>query len=312
MEGGGYAAEIPWRLRHGEPPRPARQPARDRRDAAGTGPAGGAGLGAGEGDGGRLQAPAARAGGLPGRAVMGVTLDPGIRDAGALAGAGSPSRTPFREPEVDASWEAGLRAGDPAALQRLAEHWAPRLYRYALRLGADPEAAQDLVQDTLVRALGSFRAGRIPGRLGPWLYTILTNRLRDDARSAYRQRVALAAALPEGPPPWHAGSSPDGAAVDGPGCDPAEVVAWRAGHAARAERLRAALGTLPEPWRQVVVLRILEERPVAEVAAILGVAEGTVKSRLHRALKSLRQALEELDREPEPAGQGEVTRDGEP
>lgn len=301
MAGGGYAADIPWRLRSLEPPRPARQPARDRGAAAGTGPIDGAGLGAGKGDGGQVEA-VAWADGRPGPALIEATAGPGVPGPGTLPGAAAPLRAPSRGPEEDPSWEAGLRAGDPAALQRLAEHWAPRLYRYARRLGADPEAAQDLVQDTLVRALGSFRAGRIPGRLGPWLYTILTNRLRDEARSAYRQRVALAAAMPEGPPPWHAGSSPDGAAVDGSGCDPAEVVTWRAGRAARVERLRAALGTLPEPWRQVVVLRILEERPVAEVAAILGVAEGTVKSRLHRALKSLRQALEGLDRGLEPAG----------
>lgn len=273
MEGNGAVAGIPWPGRRLSPVVPARAaPAGDAAPWPAAAPLAPPGLGPG------------RHGAAPAPADSATRPHPhGVHPDAAGQGDGPP----------EAALLAGLRAGEPAALQRLAEEWAPRLYRYAVRLGADPEGARDLVQEVLVRALRSFRSGRVPHRLGPWLYTILTNLLRDEARSAYRQRVDLAGSALEGPAPWSpALPAPAETAAGTLGADPAEVVARRDEGADQARRLRAALMALPLPWRQVVVLRVLEELPVAEVAAVLGVAEGTVKSRLHRALKALRQALE--------------------
>ena len=280
MEGNGAVAGIPW-------PRPLRSPAASSGRGASPLPAAAP-----------LASPAgAAAHGRPAGAgpATGPRASHGVASE---AGAARPDAVPGRdEPgDPDAGLLAGLRAGEPDALHRLAEEWAPRLYRYAARLGADPESARDLTQEALLRALRSLRSGRVPDRLGPWLYTILTNLVRDEARSAYRQRVDLVAPALDGPAPWSTVAvEPAGAAAGGLGADPADVVARRDAGADQARRLRAALLALPLPWRQVVVLRVLEERPVAEVAALLGVAEGTVKSRLHRALKALRRALEPAD-----------------
>ena len=211
--------------------------------------------------------------------------------AGLDEGAGATGWERAGTPAADgSSWAepaflARLRAGDEQALHALAAEWGPRLYRYGLRLGADAEQAQDLTQEALVRVLRAVRAGRGPERIAPWLYRIMTNLVRDEARSSYRQRVDLAPAVEEGAGRWLAGGSGTLAA------DPAEVVAGRSEARQRREALHQALRALPPALREVVVLRILEERPVAEVAAILEVPEGTVKSRLHRALKALRQAL---------------------
>ena len=215
-----------------------------------------------------------------------------VRDTLPAGAAGSTADNADGTGTGQASWIEALRKGDPEALYRLAATWAPQLYRHAVRLGVDPERAQDLTQETMVRALRSLRAGRVPQHPGAWLYTILTNLIRDDARSAYRQRVELVAPATAASPPWEGRAVPvatgGGASV---GADPAALVSDRDERLQTAHRMRAALMDLPLAWRQVVVLRVLEERPVAEVAALLGVAEGTVKSRLHRALKALRQAL---------------------
>lgn len=230
---------------------------------------------------------------LPGRRVAGATspgpaTTPGVPAPGdaAIPGGRSSAAAPKRASPAQGSFQARLRAGEAGALHDLAVEWGPRLYRYAVRLGADGELARDLTQEALVRVVRAVREGRGPDHLGPWLYRIMTNLVRDEARSAYRQRVELAETPEDGAAPWW------NARPGSLGADPADLVTGRYETRDRSRRLRAALDALAPPLREVVVLRVLEQRPVPAVAAILGVAEGTVKSRLHRALKALRRALE--------------------
>src|SRR5690606_38061954 len=137
-------------------------------------------------------------------------------------------------------------AGDRGAFAELAESWGPRLYRYLLRLGLDPETARDFTQETLVRALQAILRGRAPERPVPWLYRIATNLARDDARSAYRQRVGLHATIDDsaGPFMWS-----DGAA--GYAADPADVVARRSLARDRRAAVRRALLELSPELREV-------------------------------------------------------------
>lgn len=194
---------------------------------------------------------------------------------------------------------ARLRTGDRGAFAELAETWGPRLYRYLMRLGLDPETALDFTQETLVRALQAILGGRAPDRPVPWLYRIATNLARDDARSAYRQRVGLHGTIDDnaGRFIWD-----DGAA--GCAADPADVVTRQSLDRDRRAAVRRALLELSPELREVVVLRVFEERPVSDVAAILGVPAGTVKSRLHRALRALRAALEGAGAGPGGEGRG--------
>lgn len=171
-----------------------------------------------------------------------------------------------------------LRAGDPAALAELAERWGPRLYRYLVWLTSDGEIARDLVQETLVRVLKALLGGSGPDRLEPWLFRIATNLARDDYRSAYRQRVTLCEAI-------------DGEGEPGSGRNPESVVIERALAAGRQEAVVRAVRSLAPELREVIILRFCEDQPVRAIASIIGIPEGTVKSRLYRAYRALERDL---------------------
>jgi len=156
-------------------------------------------------------------------------------------------------------------------LRQQIEHWRPALYRVAYSWCHDRALADDLVQDTLVKAMCKRAQLRDSERLKGWLFAILNNRFRDHLR---RQRVhddidELADQMPGTLP----GPEDDRAT--------AEVVA----------RVRAAIAALPLGQRQVVTLVDLEELSYAEVAHALEIPIGTVMSRLCRARAALRHAL---------------------
>lgn len=178
---------------------------------------------------------------------------------------------------VELDLAARLQAGDPAALNALAEAYGPRLYRYLIRLAPDAETARDLTQECLLRAVRSLQAGVRPDRLLPWLYRIATNLARDDHRSAYRQRVLLC-------DEWDLAAEPTST-------DPAQAVLDGLWAASRREAVDRALQRLPVELREVILLRFTEEQPIKAIAAIVGVPEGTVKSRLYRAYRLLEQEL---------------------
>jgi RNA polymerase sigma-70 factor (ECF subfamily) len=154
------------------------------------------------------------------------------------------------------------------------------LYGTAVRLTRNPDAAQDLVQDTYLkafRARNRFVAGT---NLKAWLYTILhntwRNRRRDQARSrveADSETVDLAADQGDS---WSgAPETPEGLLVK----------------ATLSEDLRAALESLPEAFREAVWLRDVEELSYQEIATVLEIPVGTVMSRLSRGRKQLYRAL---------------------
>jgi RNA polymerase sigma-70 factor (ECF subfamily) len=153
------------------------------------------------------------------------------------------------------------------------------LYGTAMRLTRNRADAEDLVQDTLVRAL-RFADRFAPGtNLKAWLYTILHNAWRNRQRDAARdpvaadsERVDEAATQPGGP-----------AELETP-----EQVLLRGTMDAD---LQAALERLPDGFRQAVWLRDVEEFSYAEIAEMLGVPIGTVMSRISRGRRQLFEAL---------------------
>lgn len=138
-----------------------------------------------------------------------------------------------------------------------------RLYRAALAILGDRQEAQDAVQDAFLRYLE-----KAPERLedpGAWLMRVLVNRCRDICRRSRRRgTVPLLQELP----------------VPGP----------------EERQELEELYALPPPDRAVIHLRYCEGRSTAEIARILGVREGTVRSRLTRARARLRRLLEDAER----------------
>lgn len=144
----------------------------------------------------------------------------------------------------------------------------PRLRRYARALTGDRHAADDLVQDTLERALGRSALFRPGSDARAWLFGIMHNQFVNHVRSAAARRTVHA-------DPW----MPEPAAVD------------TAHERAALGDIARMLGQLPIEQREVLLLISLEELTYQQAARVLGVPLGTVMSRLSRAREALRVML---------------------
>jgi RNA polymerase sigma-70 factor (ECF subfamily) len=158
--------------------------------------------------------------------------------------------------------------------------WLQPLYATALRLTRNRADAEDLVQDTIVKAL-RFSKQFTPGtNLKAWLYTILHNTWRNRKRDAARNAVEVDSAVIE-----DAASMPGGpVALETP-----ERILLR--DTLDAD-LQAALDDLPDAFREAVWLRDVEEFSYAEIAAMLDIPMGTVMSRIARGRRSLFERLQ--------------------
>jgi RNA polymerase sigma-70 factor (ECF subfamily) len=147
----------------------------------------------------------------------------------------------------------------------------PELFGRALRMSRSPHLAEDLVQDTIERAI-RFESHYQPGtNLRAWVYQILFSVFVTRCRRLRRERNAMGV-LSTDPCAWTA----------------AEDVKEMAGLSPAMVR---ALDALPKPFRDAVVLVDLEEMAYKDAAKQLGVPVGTVMSRLHRGRKALAEAL---------------------
>jgi RNA polymerase sigma-70 factor (ECF subfamily) len=174
----------------------------------------------------------------------------------------------------------GGREGVPAdtVAARALEFLEP-LYATALRLTRNAADAEDLVQDTFVKAL-RFSDRFKPGtNLKAWLYTILLNTWRNRRRDRAREAVDV-----DSPRVEEAASSDAGS---GAVATPEQILL----RATVREDLQAALDTVPEAFREAVWLRDVEEFTYAEIADILGIPIGTVMSRISRGRRLLYERL---------------------
>ena len=161
--------------------------------------------------------------------------------------------------------------GDREAFERLFRQFEREVYRWIVRIVREPEAAEDAVIEAFWRAYRG-RARFDPARsFGAWMRRIATNCAIDQLNAGRRRKWF----------PLDVGRVPPntGAAFGGPG-DP-DV----------ADHIRRAFASLPPKLRVVATLALIEELPQAEIAEALGVPIGTVKSRLFRATRELRDAL---------------------
>jgi RNA polymerase sigma-70 factor (ECF subfamily) len=164
------------------------------------------------------------------------------------------------------------QAGEEAAFVALYQQNQPSVYTYIYYRVGERMTAEDLTAEVFVRLVGKinrFKPGKRP--ILAWLYTIAGNLVADH----YRRK---------GRATW----LPLSEEVRSNGHSPSQMVQTAQEH----NRLAAAMEQLTEEQRQVVLLRFVERRSIAETAAILGKTEGAVKALQHRALAALRRTLE--------------------
>jgi len=181
------------------------------------------------------------------------------------------------------------RAGSGQAYRQFLAAYGPRLYGYFYRATGSPEEAEDLLGELMLRLLRRLGQYDERGRFEPWLFRIAANLVRDRIRRIKARPPMASLEIDHG----------DGRAlaetIRGP-ARPVDAAALRA--EARAD-LDAALETLDETSRQMVLLRHFAEMSFREIADTFECPVGTVLAKVHRAVKALRAVMKEAENDSE-------------
>jgi RNA polymerase sigma-70 factor, ECF subfamily len=167
---------------------------------------------------------------------------------------------------------ARLRRRDPELLELLIEQYEYRLFRYLLCLTSNRAVAEDLFQETWIRVLDRGHQYRAGSSFDAWLFSIARHLVIDLSR---RKKTETLDAVTE-------------STMTAPGASALDEVFRKE----REAEVQDALARLPAIHREVLLLRFQEDLALPEIAAVIEAPLSTAKSRLYRALESLRQELE--------------------
>jgi RNA polymerase sigma-70 factor (ECF subfamily) len=172
------------------------------------------------------------------------------------------------------------QGGDFDAFSRLIERHKDRIYRLALKLTGNHEDAEDIVQDTFLKAIDNIDRFRLESAFGTWLYTIALNSLR--AHAGQRKKAAVKP-LEQYLPAGHGGEAP-------------ELVEWGDPHKLFEQKqlqelIDSALAEMPDSYSMPFILRYIEDMSVEEVARLMRLSIPATKSRILRARLALREKL---------------------
>lgn len=170
-----------------------------------------------------------------------------------------------------------IKDGNEKAFDILYDRYSRRVFYFLLRLnGNDSEAANDLLQETFLRVFDKSSLYNPEKKFSTWVFTIAANLQKNAHRSASRSSAVIVT-MPELKNTTHVLQQPD--SID--------QKLFRL-------RLDKALNELDEAHRMVFMLRFTEELTVPEIAVILDIPEGTVKSRIHHTTRRLSERLQEF------------------
>lgn len=165
---------------------------------------------------------------------------------------------------------ARAQAGDQTAFRDLYRQHAGRVYALCLRLTGDARDAEERTQDVFVRLWDKVRSFRGESAFSSWLHRLAVNVVLNERRTTGRREQRVMTAEDPGALERNRGSTTEGLSID----------------------LERAIAALPDGAREVFVLYDIEGYGHAEIAGMVGIAEGTSKAQLFRARRLLREKLE--------------------
>jgi len=180
----------------------------------------------------------------------------------------------MRQDEQDLADTARVLAGDAGAFQGIVERWQFRLVNLAWRFTRDRATAEDMAQEVFIKVFRSLASFRGESAFATWITAVAVNTYRSRIRSHGQPHITLYRAT---------------AAVE-------PTALQQLQERERGELVQRAVLTLPERYRDAIILFYFEEKDVAEAARDLGISEGTLKSRLHRGREILRQRCSSLEK----------------
>jgi len=191
-----------------------------------------------------------------------------------------PSPSGRRDPaaDPDAKLVALWHAGDLVAFETLVRRYQDRVYRLLYRMLGSAADAEDAAQETFLNLHRHGHRFRGDARFSTFVYRVAANTALNRRRTLGRTRARIEKLAERQATGHDLPDSPEG---------PEQATLGRE----MRERVHEALATLPEKLRLPLVLFDIEGLPYAEVSDVLGLAEGTVKSRIHRARNALRERL---------------------
>jgi RNA polymerase sigma-70 factor (ECF subfamily) len=167
---------------------------------------------------------------------------------------------------------------DETAFSELTERWEVPIQRLCMRMLGDPHYGQDIAQETFIRVFAKRREYEAKSKFSTWIWRIALNLCYDELRRRARRAESSLAT------PGEDSGETEIAAAE---LAPDEVLAG----SETGERVRRALMALSETYRAVLVLRHYQDLKFREIAAVLGIPEGTVKSRMAEALSQMNRLL---------------------
>ena len=180
---------------------------------------------------------------------------------------------------------AAARDGDEIAFQEVVRRYRAPITNFVYRMLNDYELAIDLAQETFVRVYTSIARYEANYSFSTYIYRIASNLAITEIRKRKRRRVVSL---------FNVFTSDDGEPVEMDPPDQRQLAEDALLERERKHAVNRAIASLPEKYRTALVLRDIEEHSYEEIAAILSLSEGTVKSRINRARNLLREKLGHL------------------
>lgn len=186
--------------------------------------------------------------------------------------------------------EQAVLAGDERAFEELVREESSRLYYVILRIVKDEDEAKSLVQETFLQAFKSMDRFRGESKLSTWLIGIGINLARSSRRKTSRYDTLAEEDMERLQPSFKMGAYTE------------EYSPWRpdavAEKSQRREIVHRAIGQLSDTYREIIILRDIEQLDTAETAQALDITEGAARVRLHRARQALRALLDDYFGDP--------------